>query len=325
VKIGVDVGYSAVKAIAASDKSVYFPSVVGTPDRARFAVNGSIENIILAPAGLEKRLVGKGAILQSRFGGNPREDREWITNEKYLYLMATAFSELTAASRVDFKIVTGLPVAFYSDKDAVRDRFLGEHRVEREGRPTQVFRVTECRVVPQPFGTVLSEALSAKGKILDNGLATGNIGIIDVGGKTTNLLSVHRLAEISRETGSVNLGAWDAMREVRRYYEENFPGLEEKRNHEIVADIQQKRVRYYGQDHDISPEVGRALQAMGNQILDEASQLWGNGARLDAILVTGGGALLLGEFITSEFPHARIVSDPVHANARGYYNFCQRL
>jgi hypothetical protein len=61
------------------------------------------------------------------------------------------------------------------------------------------------------------------------------------------------------------------------------------------------------------------------QIIAQASQLWNGAAILDAILVTGGGALLLGDAIKAHWKHARIVSDPVFANATGYYRLARRI
>ena len=51
----------------------------------------------------------------------------------------------------------------------------------------------------------------------------------------------------------------------------------------------------------------------------------GDGSRLDAILISGGGALLLGKYISEAFVHASIVDEPVYANARGFSNFAQRF
>ena len=48
MNIGLDVGYSAVKAVSGNRK-VSFPSVVGTPERARFSLDGAgRDDIILA-------------------------------------------------------------------------------------------------------------------------------------------------------------------------------------------------------------------------------------------------------------------------------------
>jgi hypothetical protein len=64
---------------------------------------------------------------------------------------------------------------------------------------------------------------------------------------------------------------------------------------------------------------------MAEQVLAEASRLWNGGATLDAILVSGGGALLMGPYITHHFRHARVVDDPIFANALGFWRFAERM
>ncbi len=321
MNVGIDIGYSSVKAVV-GHRRISFPSVVGTPDRARFSLNGHAADIVLdLPDG--SWLVGQGAVEQSRFL-NRREDRAWIESDEYYRLVLAVLTEVTTATVVDLLVVTGLPVAFYSDKATLRDRFLGEHRATREGRRSQVFRVVDCRVIPQPFGALLAEALDDRGRIVDQDLATGAVGVVDVGGKTTNLLSVNRLAEIARETASVNVGAWDVARVVHDYLTEQCPNLE-LRDHQVVEAIIARQVKYYGQPVDLSPVVDEALEPMADQVIAQATQLWNSGASLDAILVSGGGALLLGPYLKRHFRHARIVNDPVFANALGYWRFAQRL
>lgn len=323
MKAGIDLGYSSVKG-ATEAQTFSFPSIVGTPDRARFGLNGAVKSIIVQPAGMEKRAIGEGAVLQSRFA-NRREDRDWIESDEYRYLLAAAFSELTTASRVDLQVVTGLPIRYYVDRAKLQEILTSQiHKVIRDDRHAQQFNVTDCRVIPQPFGTVLSMALDNRGRILDNALATGNVGIIDIGGKTTNLLSVYRLGEVGRETTSVDVGAWDVIKVIREYLVGDYPGLE-KRDHEIVDIVTSRKVKFFGEEFDLSGEVDNALEAFAGQVISQASQLWGSGARLDKILVSGGGALLLGKYITKHFRHAEIVENPVYANAIGYLKFAQRM
>jgi len=233
-------------------------------------------------------------------------------------------TELTTATSCDLTVVTGLPVAYYSDKDKLRDLLLGEHRASREGRRSQVFRVGDCRVIPQPFGALLSLALDDRGRVADTELATGTVGVIDVGGKTTNLLSVNRLSEIARETASVNVGSWDAMRAVRDYLSNHCPDLV-LRDHQVIEAMIARQVKYYDGNVDLSEVVDAALEPMAAQIVAQATQLWNAGASLSAILVSGGGALLLGPAIQRHFRHARVVEDPVFANAVGYWRFAQRI
>jgi PRTRC genetic system protein D len=260
---------------------------------------------------------------QSRFV-NRREDRAWIESAKYYHLFLAALTELTTATVADLLVVTGLPVAFYNDKAALRDRLLGVHKVTPEGCHGQTFKVNDCRVIPQPFGALLAAALDDRGRITDQDLATGSVGVIDVGGKTTNLLSVKRLAEIGRETESVSVGAWDAVRAVRGFLADRCPNLE-LRDHQVIEAIIARQVRYYGQRVDLKPAVDAALEPMANHVIAQASQLWNGGAGLDAILIAGGGALLLGPYLKTYFRHARVVSEPVFANAEGYWKLAQRL
>jgi len=316
MNVGLDVGYSAVKAVS-GDRRATFPSIVGTPDKAHFSLNGSTSLVLVSPDHVQ---VGEGAIEQSRFI-RPREDRSWIESSEWYSLFLAALTELTSAKRAELRIVTGLPVAFYSDRAVVRDRLLGEHRAQREGRHAQAFQIAGCRVIPQPFGTLLAATLDDRGRVVDQALATGSVGVVDVGGKTTNLLSVNRLSEISRETASVGVGAWDAVRAVLSWLAEHYPGLEDLRPHQVVDAVISRQVKYYGEQVSLTAVVEDVLEPMADQVLAEATRLWNGGATLDAILVSGGGALLLGPYISRHFRHARVVDEPVFANALGFWRY----
>lgn len=320
---GLDLGYNAVKVIGDGRRAA-FPSAVGTPDRARFALNGDNAGaiVLLEPAHV---LVGEEAIQQSRFLTR-REDRRWVESDEWYSLFLAGLTELTPATVADVNLVTGLPVAFYDDKDKVTARLLGEHRAQREGRKAQVLRVQRARVIPQPFGSLLAAVLDDRGGIVDAALARAAVGVIDVGGKTCNLLSVNRLSEIGRETASVNVGGWDLVRAARQWLSQNYPGLDDLRDHQLAAAIQAGELRYYGAPVDNFPAMIADLAAdLAGQVIAEASHLWNGGAMLDAVLVTGGGALLLGGAICKHWKHARQVADPVHANATGYYKLARRL
>jgi plasmid segregation protein ParM len=320
MNIGLDVGYSAVKGIAGTNRRVTFPSAVGTPDKARFSLNGTSAIVLVEPDHVQ---VGEAAIAQSRFL-HRREDRGWIDSQEWYALFLAALTELTQATRAYLRIVTGLPVAFYDDRAKVRDRLLGTHRAQREDRHAQALTVTDVRVIPQPFGALLAATLDDRGRITDAELATGAVGVVDVGGKTTNLLSVNHLSEIGRETASVNVGAWEAVRGLRRWLDTHCPDLE-LRDHQIIDAIIDHQVKYYGEPVDLAGAVDGILEPLAAQVIAEATHLWNGAAGLDAILVSGGGALLLGPYVKRHFRHARVVSEPVFANALGFWRFAQRL
>jgi plasmid segregation protein ParM len=322
---GVDIGYSRTKVVADKLQRA-FASLVGTPDRARFSLNGAEKGIALVSP--RNVLVGDLAVIQSRHVER-REDRDWIESEAYYDLLLASLTELTAATHVDLVVVSGLPIQFYErDRATLRDLLLGEHKVQREGRRSQTFTVSQARVIPQGFGALLSVCLDHRGNIAKPEIANGRIGLIDVGGKTTNLLSVNRLSEVGRETASVNAGAWGVVRAVQRWLADHCPNLD-LRDHEVVQAMIQRKVRYYGDQIDLSDVVNTAVVPLADQIIAEATQLWNGAAGLDAIFVAGGGALLIGPYVQEHFRHARVIDtqsiDPVYANAVGYWRFSRRL
>jgi len=320
MNVGIDIGYSAVKAVSGG-RRVDFPSAVGTPDKARFSLDANTSIVLECPHHVQ---VGEGAVAQSRFL-RQREDRRWIESDEWYSLFLAALTEITPATRAELRIVTGLPVAFFNDRTAMCDRLLGDHRVQREGQHAQVLQVTACNVIPQPFGALLAAALDDRGRIVDRDLATGAVGVVDVGGKTTNLLSVNHLSEIRGETGSVSVGAWDVVRAIRDWLASEYPGLEELRGHKLIEAVVSRQVRYYGERVNLASIVEETLEPLSGQVLAEASRLWGDGATLDAVLVSGGGALLLGAAVKRHFRHARVVEEPIFANALGFWRFAQRV
>jgi plasmid segregation protein ParM len=278
--------------------------------------------ILVKPAHVS---LGMGAVMHSRFN-NRRESRNWIETADYHHLFCGALTQHTTATQISVDLVTGLPIAFYGDKGRLAGILTGEHSVQVQGRTAQLFRVNHVRVIPQPFGSLLSVVLDGRGQIVDNDLALSRVGVIDVGGKTTNLLSVHKLTELDRESTSVSAGGWRLVRAVRQWLAANKPGLDEMRDHELAEAIKVQRINYAGEPVSEFPSiVSGYADSLAQEIIATATQLWNGGALLDKILVTGGGALLLGEAIRTRWPRAEIVPSPVYANAIGYHRLAKRL
>jgi len=320
---GIDIGYSWTKAIG-NGRAAAFASVVGTPDRGRFSLDGGESELgieLIAPRAV---LVGDQAVIQSRHLER-REDRAWIESPAYYDLLLAAFSSLTEGS-ARVTVVSGLPIQFYErDRETLLARLLGEHQVQRAGRRAQRFEVIDARVIPQGFGALLAVVLDDRGRIVDADLANGRISVVDVGGKTTNLLSVDRLSEVGRETASVPTGTWGCARAVGRWLADNCPGLE-LRDHQVIAAMMARETRYYGERVDLGAVVDQAVAPLADQVVAQATQLWNGAAGLDAILIAGGGAHLVGARVRRQFRHARVIAvDPMMANAVGYWRFSQRV
>ncbi len=320
---GIDIGYNETK-VKSGERVAAFKSIVGSPERSRFGLNGATGDELLLRDGQGQWLIGEAAVRQSRWI-NRREDSDWYTSADYYRLILAAFSHLTTGTAVKLVVVSGLPVAYYeAGKATLRERFLGQHRVMIEERTPQKIEVVQCRIIPQPFGTIIDAAMSDSGKIIDRDLAEGPTGVIDIGGKTSNLLSVKGFNEISRETTSVNVGAWDVVRAARDHLARHYPQLE-LRDYEVMDLIRSRETYYFGERIDLAPVIEEATEKMAASIIAAATQLWNSGAKLKAILISGGGAHLLGHHLSRHFSHARLVAKPQFANVNGYWKFANVL
>jgi len=321
--IGIDLGYSHTKFSVNSHCGI-FPSVVGSPETAAFSLSGDDRIALETPSGTVH--VGQAVLDQSRFISRP-EDRGWITSDEYYWLFLAALSEATTTFFAEVFVVTGLPIAYYrEDRKNLQGIIRKKHQVRRADH-VQTFDVVECRVVPQPFGALASVAFGPDGQTADADMLNKPVGIIDVGGHTTNLLSMRNAQSVDRATGSVNMGAWDIVRSVKEYLSTHTPGLAPS-DYEVIEAIKARSIPYYGRDMDLSEVVEEALGHFRRQVLAEATHLWNHGADLYAILVAGGGAHLIGDDLLAHFSdHARvrIVDNPVYANATGYVRFGRYL
>ena len=311
--IGLDIGYSATKLVSSGGSEI-FPSIVGTPDISRFSFNKSNNTII----GWDDKswLVGTSALEQSRMLKR-REDRDWITTPEYKTLFYSALAKLPVGS---INLVTGLPIAFYNDAEKLLSLVDGKHNFTVNGAEVE-YNVENIDVIPQPFGSLFSVVLSRKGKVRDSKLAEGVVGVVDCGGKTTNILTVSRMAEIAKDTASVNVGGLDIMRAVKDELTNLYPGLE-YRDHQIANVIIDRQITYFGDDVYIGSEI---VDPLADTIIAQCGQLWGTGAGLDSVLISGGGALLMSDRLLSHFPHGVVVDDPVFANAVGYWKYSRML
>lgn len=329
MKLGIDIGYNAVKAYDGIHKLITFPSVVGTADVSRFTAGGiSHTNAqLIRMADGTRWMYGEEALEMSRIISRP-EDRSWYLSHEYHVLLTAALRDLLFNVQLKknetLQIVTGLPVMFYNDKKELEQIFVQDHGFLDEEGNTITYSVSDCRVIPQPFGTLLNLALDTDGDIDDPELARGMIGVIDCGGKTTNLLTSSKMREVARMTTSVNVGGWDIVRSVREKLNTYYPNLD-LRDSEITKAIIEHRVKMYGNDYSISEMCIESIEPFADTIIASATQLWNSGASIDRILLTGGASAFVYPFIKSKYPHVTHVQEPIYSNVVGYYKFAKRI
>lgn len=320
---GVDIGYRAQKIVCANGQNLT-QSVVGSPDMSTFGVSGG--EVLTIKVGDRTYLLGQHADEQSRFASRGQETRDWINSADYDVLIKAAIGWLyTQGNDDEMTIVTGLPVAYYDrDKNKLKERFEGVHSGEYCGQPFEV-RVVNCRVIPQPFGTLFAEVYDDLGVVIEENtyLLNSKTAILDVGSHTTNMQVVLRGDSLAKDSTSIAVGGWKLVQAMRDHLAELMPELNPT-DHQIAEAIAgAANLTYFGEDVDIRAVARPFAEQIAGTITAAISNTWGTAADVKEILVTGGGAYLIGEFV--DYRQARIVDDPIFANARGYYRMARRI
>lgn len=320
MNIGIDVGFYATKAVGNRTQTI-FPSFAVPPVRSRLSLNGHDRIVIESESGTF--LVGDEAV---RIGqGARQETAHWVGSPEWLTLFYSALSELTDATRFDAQVVIGLPLSDYDrDKKIVREILDGSHTFKRTGRVGQKCNVSDLRVVPQAWGAILDQLLDASGKICDPEMARHRYAVLDIGGHTVNYLAVDGLSDIPAESRGTQRGTWTVVRAVRDFLDAEHPDLAQLKDHKLMQAILETSIYDGGTRINLTPVTFPIIDEIGKEIVETARQHWGaSAATFRSVLVIGGGAHIWRDHITAAFPHAKILTSPEFANARGFAKFAE--
>jgi len=320
--LSVDIGYGYTKGIGPHGMRFSFPSVIGTAEDIHFAtdlIRG--EEIRAVQYDGARFFYGRQAVLQSRIQSTIF-DRSRVHDHTYKKLFVAALVEMAklSPSAWRLKVVTGLPVGFFGDRDQVIKSLEGAYQITAERAMKRT--VTSVFVAPQPFGSLFRELLNEQGKIINGDMEAGRVGIIDVGTYTTDFVVSDELRYVQRLSGSIRIGWSKVISQVQDALGDSY--MLELMPHEVDRALQAGEVRVRGKPVRLEPLTKPAIAEVQTAVIARARDLWGAGARLDTILVSGGGGPYLYNAIRDVYPHARLLDNAFWANAEGLYRFGQR-
>lgn len=313
--VGLDVGYGYTKLVTA-EKQITFPSIIGRAERSDYQLEGLKSETAGSAITYNKRsyFVGEWAQRQSGLKFELR-DRAWIESDLYRVLILAAF---TQAGLLDHPcaLVTGLPVDYYADRQEVIEIFNG-------GQLSNI-QVERVRVIPQPFGTLFDLLFNLDGSMKDETFADQSIGIIDVGHHTTDCIRVDDLTYIERDSRSTH-GMSIAFETIARE-------MKTKMALSLTPDrFVERMIRRWIEHPPSRPPrflrnlVRSTFEDLADQIAAFVKTLWNQDEFPDRVILTGGGAHLLGSLLKERIADLIVAPDPNLANVRGYFKYSQRL
>jgi len=319
---GIDVGYGYTKAVTAGN-TVSFPSVVGPADREYFQIDDRRLPDPRVVLDGKEYLCGSAALRRCRIVYDVRH-RDFVGSlpHRALTLYALVLLDLRNQATERYFVVTGLPVSHYLRYREAFEAYSGTHTFFVNSHMKTV-QLQIARVVPQPAGTLFDLMITDRGEVTEASFLRQRIGIIDIGYFTTDLALLDNLELVESRSSGVDVGMSVLLDNVAEMVAERFNRELSRREAEDV--ILTKKVRIFGEDHDASEIVHRALSDFTSFVGGFIANLWGRADDLDYMILTGGGAKLLTAALREKYPHLRAMLEPVFANARGFYKYALRL
>ncbi|WP_322794722.1 ParM/StbA family protein [Thermoflexus sp.] len=310
--VAIDPGFGNVKGVA-DGKAVIMPSVVAVP-----AGPLGLAGMGMKAARKARRVafdrgdfyVGPGA----RSWGHIVENMDFsrLASPEAEALLYAVLAEL-APDGASVRMILGLPVPLLRDEavarpalEALRARLVREHRFEVDGKAFSL-RITALKAAAQPVGAWADWALDGEGRWANPAAKGALVGVMDLGFNTLDLYGIQGGRLEPRLVGGDKVG-------VRRLLDLSAPDLP---YHEADERLRAGRIR-----------SDDARNVWLSEVLGAAERVW-NAARLDLVLLVGGGALLLRDrqdVIRRAFRAEVVIpEDPVTANARGLWKWSRTL
>lgn len=324
--LGVDDGHYAVKIVTESGETFKVPSRAALGKQMIAIGNGS-EGMVYQTEGGRVYTVSEflPTAEDTRFADYPKSDLN-------LVVVADALRRAGYGGR-SVKITTGLPVSSYYLGNGQPNQPLIDAKVANLQK-----RVT-CEDLPLAnivTSTVAAEAVAAYvDHLMDldgdpvedyDAIQRFSVGVIDVGGKTTDCAVVRpgMMVDVSR-SGSNDIGLLMLEQALGSHLRTALEVDAALSPTLIEGAMTKGKVRLYGKEHDVSEIVEREKKQLADKIMSAVRTKIGSGADLEYVLFVGGGALMLKDQLLTHFPHARVPEQPDFANARGMLKFAKHV
>jgi plasmid segregation protein ParM len=327
--IAIDIGFGFTKAMDGS-RSLVFKSILGEATDIQF--KGGILGESAPEENLQIEVDGR-----SYFVGEMAERQ---SNVRFFTLDQAQFFSgfakqlaLSAAARLvgpymPAGLVTGLPIGYYRQyKDELVKILQGDHKVtlttSSGKREEKVIKISEVKVIPQPFGSLFNLMMNDLGELGDKRYVREKVGIIDIGFKTSDFTVSDRMRYSERGSRTTDTGISRALNVIAGK-------LREKSNvnveiYRLFDAIERGAIKIRGKEYDLKGLTDHVFGQLATTIANEVDRLWTDDWDIDTIVLTGGGGAVLSRYLQPLISGQVITVDSSRdarlCNVQGYWKF----
>lgn len=329
---GIDIGFGFTKATN-GEESIIFKSIVGEASDIQFSLdivgNKLTDNFHVALDG-QHLFIGKLAEQQSNVRLFTLDQARFVSDFMKAFAL-TALGHLTD-EYVLLNIVSGLPVGFYKDyRQSFAKILTGSHEItfHKPDGSSEVKRlkIDEIRIIPQPLGSVLNLLMDENGTITNWDLARQKVGVVDIGFRTTDLCVLSQLQYEERGSTTTDTGMAKGFNIISRKLREQCGVNVEL--YRMYTAIETGSIKIRGEEVNITKLRDQVFANAARTIATDVDRLWADDWDMDAIIITGGGAMelakILQPLITGNVIPLKHNIDARLNNVQGYLKYGRHL
>jgi len=250
--------------------------------------------------------------------------------EEFQIMVKIVLAEMLHKNKVNRNVIvaTGVPS---SEMNTILEEQISE-AFENDGKPHEIIRngksifitVDECHVITQALGTGYNEYLDQEGFIANDEMEEIKIGIIDIGGGTTDCDLIYNLRH-QKNPFSIDRGMFSIYEGIATQINKDRPKV--KVTPEEIEDCFKKEVYTVkkGDDINFTTIKIKLLEKLARDIITDINRKWKKKEQLSFIFLTGGGASVMAEYIAEDFDNILVVENSEWANCYGFYAFLMNL
>ena len=330
---GVDIGFGFTKVTNGRDMIV-FKSVYGEATDIQFRENlldqGRQDEHLHIELEGNAFFVGELAERQSTVRYFTLDQNQLMGN--FVKILTVAALSKLSTGKEQIKLVTGLPIKFYSSyREQLVHQLTGRHSVisiNPDGsREERVVDIAQVKVIPQPFGSMYNLMLNDHGEGGDRRFLTEKIGVVDIGFRTADYTVSNRTKYLERASRTYDNGISQTFATLaNKLQESSGVNIELFRLFEAVK---KGSIKIRGKQYDLAKTLDRIHGQLASEIANEVNQLWVDEWDIDNIVISGGGGAVLAPHLHGLIDGNILPMNPDEDarfnNAKGYLKYSRYL
>ncbi|MFD0871721.1 plasmid segregation protein ParM [Chlamydia abortus] len=253
----------------------------------------------------------------------------YTTEDRYTQKYYKLLSQFGLASLIkeeegsfDVMLITGCPSR---QKGTIREQelielFKGRHVVLMNDKEKTI-EVKECKVLPQPLGSILDLYIDEAGNVIRHDIGTSYIGIVDIGLGTTDCDGIDSLKAVPDDRHTIQVGVHEIYQRLADYINTVNPDAYATPK---TVEVQFENDVYRASKRLVIPikEVKeRIIRETAEYLINELQIRWQNRSKFDMVFLTGGGAQLMEPWFKEFVTDIHVLPDHQISNARGFFKF----